>query len=60
MEPFQIQEIKEKLEIFYTDESLKNQMGEAGYFKAMNNYTEKIYVNNIENLYVKLIKNVQQ
>lgn len=60
VEPFQIQEIKEKLEIFYTDESLKNQMGEAGYFKAMNNYTEKIYVNNIENLYVKLIKNVQQ
>lgn len=60
VEPFQIQEIKEKLEIFYTDESLKNQMGEAGYLKAMNNYTEKIYVNNIENLYVKLIKNVQQ
>lgn len=52
VEPFQIQEIKEKLEIFYRDESLKNQMGEAGYLKAMKEYTEVSYVKRIRNLYL--------
>lgn len=55
VEPFQIQEIKEKLEIFYTDESLRKQMGEAGYLKAMKEYTEVNYVQKINDLYKFLV-----
>ena len=55
VEPFQIKEIKEKLEIFFTDESLKKQMGEAGYFKAMKEYTEENYVQKINDLYKFLV-----
>lgn len=60
VEPFQIEAIAEKLEYFYQYPDQRVQMGENGYEKALNNYTEEVYVNNIENLYVKLIKNVQQ
>lgn len=55
VEPFQIKEIQEKLEIFYTDESLRKQMGEAGYFKAMKEYTEENYVQKINDLYKFLV-----
>ena len=60
VEPFQIEAIAEKLEYFYQYPDQRVQMGENGYEKALNNYTEEVYVNNIENLYVKLIKNVPQ
>ncbi len=48
VEPFQIEAIAEKLEYFYQYPDQRVQMGENGYEKALNNYTEEVYVNNIE------------
>ena len=56
VEPFQIEEIAEKLDYLYHHSDQRVQMGENGYEKAMNNYTEEVYVKNIENLYLKLLR----
>lgn len=56
VEPFQIEAIAEKLEYFYQHPDLRVQMGENCYEKAMNNYTESVYVKNIETLYLNALK----
>lgn len=60
VEPFQVEETAEKLEYLYQHPAQRVQLGESGCEKAMNDYKEEVYVKNIENLYVKLIKNVPQ
>lgn len=52
VEPFQIEEVAEKLEYLYQHPEQRVQMGENGFEKAINNYTEEIYVKNIEELYL--------
>lgn len=54
VEPFQIEEIAEKLEYLYQHPDLRVQMGKKGYKKAMNEYTEKIYISCIKKLYAEL------
>jgi len=54
--PFLTDEIAEKFETLYQNPEMKKQMGEKGFEKAMNNYTEHIYVQRISNLYQSLIK----
>ena len=56
VEPFQIEAIAEKLEYFYQHPDQRVQMGENCYEKAMNNYTESVYVKNIETLYLNAHK----
>ncbi len=51
-----IVEIAEKLEILCNAESLRTEMGKAGYQKAMENYTEEQYVNRVKTLYSALLK----
>lgn len=51
-----IVEIAEKLEILCNAESLRTEMGKAGYQKAMENYTEEQYVNRVKTLYSELLK----
>lgn len=56
VEPFQIMEIAEKLDYLYQHPDQRVQMGKNGYEKAVNNYTEEVYVKNIENLYLKILR----
>ncbi len=56
VEPFQIEEIAEKLDYLYQHPDQRVQMGEKGYEKAMNSYTEEVYIKNIENLYLKILR----
>ena len=56
VEPFQIMEIAEKLDHLYHHPDQRVQMGAYGYEKAMNNYTEEVYVNNIKKLYLKILE----
>ena len=56
VEPFQIEEIAEKLDHLYHHPDQRVQMGENGYEKAINNYTEEVYVNNIKKLYLKILE----
>lgn len=51
-----IVEISEKLEILCNSESLRTEMGKAGYQKAMEHYTEEQYVNRVKILYSELLK----
>lgn len=59
VEPFQIEEITEKLDYLYQHPNQRVQMGQNGYEKAMNNYTEEFYVKNIENFYLKMLTEKQ-
>lgn len=56
VERYNVNEITEKLEKLIKDEELRLRFGEAGYKRAMENYTEDIYVKNVENLYLELAK----
>lgn len=49
-----VEEITEKMEMLYQDLALRKQLGENGFGKAMQEYTEEIYVGKLENLYSKL------
>jgi len=51
-----IVEIAEKLEVLCNSESLRTEMGKAGYQKAMENYTEEQYVKRVKTLYSELLK----
>lgn len=53
--PFHIDEIAEKLEILYQKPMLRQEMGEKGFEKAMIEYSEKSYVQRVEELYNNLI-----
>jgi len=55
VEKYDVNEIATKLEKLCKNESLRKEMGECGYEKAMNNYTEEQYVKRVEKLYLELI-----
>lgn len=57
VEPFQVEQIAEKLEELYQNPILRNEMGEKGFEKAMKEYTEEVYVEHIKNLYLNVSKN---
>ena len=44
----------EKFETLYADNDLVKKMGEKGFIKALENYTEEQYIKTISNLYLKL------
>lgn len=48
-------ELYDKLIQFIENTELRNQMGQFGYDRAIELYTEKRYVNDIENLYLRLL-----
>ncbi|TRX37061.1 glycosyltransferase [Flavobacterium restrictum] len=52
---YDIQEIAIKLEELYFNENLRKSFGENGYARAINNYTEDIYVKNLFDLYKNLL-----
>ncbi|HLV23606.1 MAG TPA: glycosyltransferase [Moheibacter sp.] len=54
--PFQVEEIGEKLEILYQNPNLRIQMGEIGFEKAMKEYTEGVYAGKINQLYNSFIE----
>ncbi|CAM3586081.1 glycosyltransferase [Flavobacterium saliperosum] len=56
VEKFDIDAIAMKLEVLYENEQLRNEMGIAGYEKAIRNYTEERYVQKVEEIYFELIK----
>lgn len=56
VEPFQVQEIKEKMEILFLDVETRKRFGNNGFKKAMREYTEEVYVEQIKILYLSLIK----
>ncbi|UFK97095.1 glycosyltransferase [Kaistella faecalis] len=58
-EPFQVDEFAEKFEFLYRNQETSEKMGDNGYRKAMANYTEDIYVNNIKNLYLNASENIK-
>lgn len=53
VEPFQVNEIAEKIQFLYQNPSVRLGMGEAGLQKALKEYTEEEYLNNIRALYLK-------
>jgi glycosyltransferase involved in cell wall biosynthesis len=55
VERFDINAIAEKLIILCDNEELRSNLGSKGYTKAMNNYTEKQYVNDLIALYERLL-----
>lgn len=55
VEPFQVQEIKEKMEILFLDVETRERFGNNGFEKAMREYTEESYVKNIQELYQSLV-----
>ncbi|MAZ72734.1 MAG: group 1 glycosyl transferase [Flavobacteriaceae bacterium] len=56
VERFDIDAIADKLKILIQDGSLRKEYGEAGYRRALQNYTEEMYVKNVEKLYLNLIQ----
>ncbi|NGM63424.1 glycosyltransferase [Sphingobacterium sp. SGG-5] len=56
VEPKDVSAIAEKLEILYQDAELKKQMGETGYNKALQEYTEDKYAEKISDLYLSFFK----
>lgn len=56
VELYNVEEIKEKIEILYQQPTLRKEMGIKGYKKAMEEYTEEIYVENIKTLYSNLLR----
>ena len=55
VEKFDVKAINEKLDLLSHNANLRKQLGENGYSKAMKNYTEERYVNNVADLYMDLI-----
>ena len=56
VERYNVNEIAEKLELLCNNHDLTIKMGKKGYEKAMNNYTEEIYINKVASLYMELMK----
>ena len=56
VKPFDVNAIAEKLNVLCFDEELRTNFGNNGFTKAIANYTEKQYVNNLFTLYQKLLK----
>ena len=54
---YDVSAIKDKITALCNDSKVRFDFGEKGYERAMNNYTEKTYVQNIVNLYNYLLKN---
>jgi len=57
VEKFDVQNIANKLEELFSNEHLRKTFGENGYTRAINNYTEEIYVKNLVNIYNQLLMN---
>jgi len=55
VEPLQVHEIKEKMEVLYLDVELRKTLGNNGFEKAMREYTEESYVKSIQDLYQSLV-----
>jgi glycosyltransferase involved in cell wall biosynthesis len=53
--PLQPAIIAQKIELLLADASLRNKLGEAGYQKAMEEYTAEVYVQKVEALYKQLL-----
>lgn len=51
VEPMNVTQISEKLELLYQNPKLREEMGEKGLERAMKEYTEEVYVEKIRNLY---------
>jgi glycosyltransferase involved in cell wall biosynthesis len=56
VERFDVPAIATKLEALVQDENLRKKMGEMGFEKAKKNYTEEHYVQQVESLYMELLK----
>ena len=56
VERFNTKQITTKLLELIDDENLRHKYGKAGYKRAQQNYTEKCYVENIEKLYIDMLK----
>lgn len=54
--PFSPDQIAEKLKILIEDLELRKSMGEKGYERAIANYTADRYCQEVENLYLQLLK----
>ncbi|WP_246535448.1 glycosyltransferase [Litoribacter ruber] len=54
--PFSPDQIAEKLKILIEDTELRKSMGEKGYERAIVNYTAERYCQEVENLYLQLLK----
>lgn len=54
--PFSPDQLAEKLKILIEDPELRKTMGEKGYERAMANYTADRYCQEVENLYIQLLK----
>ena len=54
--PYAPDQIAEKLKILIEDTELRKSMGEKGYKRAMANYTADRYCQEVENLYMQLLK----
>lgn len=55
VEKFDVQAIADKLEILSVNKQLRQELGQKGFLKATQNYTEERYVNNINDLYNNLV-----
>jgi glycosyltransferase involved in cell wall biosynthesis len=53
---FDVKAIAEKLENLCLNPDLRISFGNNGFDKAMNNYTEERYVNEVENLYLEMLQ----
>lgn len=60
VEPYQVQEIANKFEIFYRNKFLINKMGKKGYARAISEFTEEVYVKKIENIYKNFNQNFKK
>lgn len=55
--PHSPKDIAAKISALYQNRELRLQFGKNGFERAMENYTEKRYVKDVENLYFQLLKN---
>jgi glycosyltransferase involved in cell wall biosynthesis len=55
VDKFDVTAIAEKLEALYHNADLRTTLGTNGYNKAMTNYTEQRYVNDVTTLYLEMI-----
>lgn len=56
VDKYDVSQMAEKLGVLCKDGILREKMGEAGFRKAMQTYTEKRYVTNVEDLYKDLLR----
>lgn len=55
VEPYNANQVADKLEELFNNSKLRNTMSENGYNKAMKQFTEEVYVDKVSNLYFSLI-----